>query len=88
MPRELFSEDIKKLISNPSQKMHKKVKTFYLSEDTIRKIMELYMNEGGRQSKIVEKAIDLYYRLYKLLGKEGLEKLENDKVLEKLRSII
>jgi flagellar biosynthesis/type III secretory pathway ATPase len=88
MPKELFSEDIKKLISTPGKKVVKKVKTFYLSEDTIRKIMELYMNEGGRQSKIVEKAVDLYYRLYKILGKEGLEKLENDKVLEKLKSIL
>ncbi|NPA86151.1 MAG: CopG family transcriptional regulator [bacterium] len=86
MQNNFFSKDIEKLIGK--KKETKKVKTFYLSESTIAKIMEIYAKEGGRQSRIIEEAVDLYYKLYKILGKAGIEKLRSDAVLEKLKELL
>ncbi|MFA4718656.1 CopG family transcriptional regulator [Pyrococcus kukulkanii] len=56
-------------------KKEKKQKTLYISLDANRKLIELYAEEGRRQSKIVEDAVDLYYYLKKALGERKFDEL-------------
>jgi len=56
-------------------KHEKKQKTLYISLDTNRKLIELYGEEGRRQSKIIEDAVDLYYYLKKALGERKFDEL-------------
>ncbi|AFK22311.1 hypothetical protein [Pyrococcus sp. ST04] len=56
-------------------KKEKKQKTLYISLDTNRKLIELYAEEGRRQSNIVEDAVDLYYYLRKALGERKFDEL-------------
>jgi len=56
-------------------KSEKKQKTLYISLDTNRKLIELYGEEGRRQSKIVEDAVDLYYYLKRALGERKFDEL-------------
>ncbi|AEC52322.1 hypothetical protein PNA2_1407 [Pyrococcus sp. NA2] len=56
-------------------KAEKKQKTLYISLDTNRKLIELYGEEGRRQSRIIEDAVDLYYYLKKALGERKFDEL-------------
>ncbi|CAB50200.1 hypothetical protein [Pyrococcus abyssi] len=78
----LFSGSIKDLTKPKTQeeakknlKSEKKQKTLYISLDTNRKLIELYGEEGRRQSNIVEDAVDLYYYLKKALGDRKFDEL-------------
>lgn len=59
-------EDLKKV---------KKQKTLYISLDTNLKLIELYGEEGRRQSNIVEDAVNLYYYLKKAIGERKFDEL-------------
>jgi hypothetical protein len=56
-------------------KNQKKQKTLYISLDINRKLIELYGDEGRRQSVIVEDAVNLYYYLKLALGEKKFEEL-------------
>ncbi|ASJ02329.1 CopG family transcriptional regulator [Thermococcus profundus] len=56
-------------------KTQKKQKTLYISLDINRKLIELYGDEGRRQSIIVEDAVNLYYYLKQALGEKKFEEL-------------
>lgn len=56
-------------------KNQKKQKTLYISLDINRKLIELYGDEGRRQSIIVEDAVNLYYYLKQALGEKKFEEL-------------
>ncbi|ASJ00357.1 CopG family transcriptional regulator [Thermococcus gorgonarius] len=56
-------------------KHQKKQKTLYISLDINRKLIELYGEEGRRQSIIVEDAVNLYYYLKQALGEKKFEEL-------------
>ncbi|AEO14000.1 hypothetical protein [Thermococcus sp. AM4] len=89
MPREskipkLFSGSVDDLTkpSKPKKqkeradlKSQKKQKTLYISLDINRKLIELYGEEGRRQSIIVEDAVNLYYYLRLALGEKKFEEL-------------
>ncbi|WP_461863834.1 CopG family transcriptional regulator [Thermococcus sp.] len=59
-------EDLKKV---------KKQKTLYISLDVNRKLIELYGDEGRRQSIIVEDSVNLYYYLKKAIGEKNFDEL-------------
>jgi len=61
------------LKSNP--KKEKMQKTLYISRDMNRKLIELYGDEGRRQSAIVEDAVNLYYYLRLALGEKKFGEL-------------
>ena len=56
-------------------KSKKKQKTLYVTLDMNRKLIELYGEEGRRQSIIVEDAVNLYYYLRRALGEKKLSEL-------------
>ncbi|WP_297486874.1 CopG family transcriptional regulator [Thermococcus sp.] len=56
-------------------KAQKKQKTLYVSLDMNRKLIELYAEEGRRQSVIVEDAVNLYYYLRLALGEKKFDEL-------------
>ncbi|WP_297093093.1 CopG family transcriptional regulator [Thermococcus sp.] len=56
-------------------KREKKQKTLYISLDMNRKLIELYGEEGRRQSVIVEDAVNLYYYLKLALGEKKFDEL-------------
>ena len=56
-------------------KKEKKQKTLYVSLDMNRKLIELYGEEGRRQSVIVEDAVNLYYYLKLALGEKKFDEL-------------
>ncbi|AFL95668.1 hypothetical protein CL1_1469 [Thermococcus cleftensis] len=56
-------------------KKEKMQKTLYISRDMNRKLIELYGEEGRRQSAIVEDAVNLYYYLRLALGEKKFEEL-------------
>jgi len=56
-------------------KKTKKQKTLYISLDMNRKLIELYGDEGRRQSIIVEDAVNLYYYLKKAIGEKNFDEL-------------
>ncbi|NPA47803.1 MAG: CopG family transcriptional regulator [Thermococci archaeon] len=56
-------------------KKEKKQKTLYVSLDMNRKLIELYGEEGRRQSVIVEDAVNLYYYMKRALGERKFEEL-------------
>jgi len=56
-------------------KKEKKQKTLYISLDMNRKLIELYGEEGRRQSVIVEDAVNLYYYMKRALGNRKFEEL-------------
>ncbi|WP_258083830.1 CopG family transcriptional regulator [Thermococcus thermotolerans] len=56
-------------------KREKKQKTLYISLDMNRKLIELYGEEGRRQSVIVEDAVNLYYYLKLALGEMKFDEL-------------
>ncbi|WP_297068398.1 CopG family transcriptional regulator [Thermococcus sp.] len=61
--------------SRSSLKSEKKQKTLYITLDMNRKLIELYGEEGRRQSIIVEDAVNLYYYLKKALGENKFNEL-------------
>ncbi|WP_297506012.1 CopG family transcriptional regulator [Thermococcus sp.] len=58
-----------------SLKKEKMQKTLYISRDMNRKLIELYAEEGRRQSAIVEDAVNLYYYLRMALGEKKFGEL-------------
>ena len=56
-------------------KKEKMQKTLYISRDMNRKLIELYGEEGRRQSTIVEDAVNLYYYLRLALGEKKFSEL-------------
>jgi hypothetical protein len=60
---------------NASLKKEKMQKTLYVTRDMNRKLIELYGEEGRRQSTIVEDAVNLYYYLKRALGEKKFEEL-------------
>jgi len=56
-------------------KHQKKQKTLYISLDINKKLIELYGDEGRRQSIIVEDAVNLYYYLRQALGEKKFDEL-------------
>ena len=56
-------------------KKEKMQKTLYISRDMNRKLIELYGEEGRRQSIIVEDAVNLYYYLRLALGEKKFNEL-------------
>jgi hypothetical protein len=56
-------------------KHQKKQKTLYISLDINKKLIELYGDEGRRQSIIVEDALNLYYYLRQALGEKKFDEL-------------
>jgi len=69
-------------LTKPSKKKEEKVakkekmqKTLYISRDMNRKLIELYGEEGRRQSIIVEDAVNLYYYLRLAIGEKKLREL-------------
>ncbi len=56
-------------------KKEKMQKTLYISRDMNRKLIELYGEEGRRQSIIVEDAVNLYYYLRLALGEKKFSEL-------------
>ncbi|WP_156471148.1 CopG family transcriptional regulator [Thermococcus peptonophilus] len=56
-------------------KKDKMQKTLYITKDMNRKLIELYGEEGRRQSIIVEDAVNLYYYLKQALGEKKFEEL-------------
>ncbi len=56
-------------------KKEKMQKTLYISRDMNRKLIELYGEEGRRQSVIVEDAVNLYYYLRLALGEKKFSEL-------------
>jgi len=58
-----------------SLKKEKMQKTLYVSRDMNVKLIQLYAEEGRRQSAIVEDAVNLYYYLRLALGEKKFEEL-------------
>ncbi len=56
-------------------KKEKMQKTLYVSRDMNIKLIQLYAEEGRRQSAIVEDAVNLYYYLRLALGEKKFEEL-------------
>ncbi|WP_297467379.1 CopG family transcriptional regulator [Thermococcus sp.] len=56
-------------------KKEKMQKTLYVSRDMNVKLIQLYAEEGRRQSAIVEDAVNLYYYLRLALGEKKFEEL-------------
>ncbi|AEH23990.1 hypothetical protein [Pyrococcus yayanosii] len=56
-------------------KREKMQKTLYITLDTNRKLIELYAEEGRRQSRIIEDAVNLYYYLRMALGERKFGEL-------------
>jgi len=56
-------------------KKEKMQKTLYISRDMNKKLIELYGEEGRRQSVIVEDAMNLYYYLKLALGEKKFNEL-------------
>ncbi|WP_297063432.1 CopG family transcriptional regulator [Thermococcus sp.] len=56
-------------------KNEKMQKTLYVSRDMNVKLIQLYAEEGRRQSAIVEDAVNLYYYLRLALGEKKFEEL-------------
>jgi len=56
-------------------KREKMQKTLYVSRDMNVKLIQLYAEEGRRQSAIVEDAVNLYYYLRLALGEKKFEEL-------------
>jgi len=56
-------------------KKEKMQKTLYVSRDMNMKLIQLYAEEGRRQSAIVEDAVNLYYYLRLALGEKKFEEL-------------
>lgn len=65
----------KKVKEREDLKTKKKQKTLYISLDINKKLIELYGDEGRRQSVIVEDAVNLYYYLRLALGEKKFEEL-------------
>jgi len=61
--------------ARPNLKKEKMQKTLYVSRDMNRKLIELYGEEGRRQSTIVEDAVNLYYYLRLALGEKKFDEL-------------
>jgi len=59
----------------PDLKKEKMQKTLYVSRDMNVKLIQLYAEEGRRQSAIVEDAVNLYYYLRLALGEKKFEEL-------------
>ncbi|WP_457742338.1 CopG family transcriptional regulator [Thermococcus sp.] len=59
----------------PDLKKEKMQKTLYVSRDMNMKLIQLYAEEGRRQSAIVEDAVNLYYYLRLALGEKKFEEL-------------
>ncbi|GAB6134641.1 CopG family transcriptional regulator [Thermococcus sp. 21S9] len=59
----------------PDLKKEKMQKTLYISRDMNMKLIQLYAEEGRRQSAIVEDAVNLYYYLRLALGEKKFEEL-------------
>jgi len=81
---QLFSGSIDELTKPKAKKTDKKrenlkkikkQKTLYISLDTNLKLIELYAEEGRRQSNIVEDAVNLYYYLKKAIGEKNFDEL-------------
>jgi len=81
---QLFSGSIDELTKPKAKKVDKKreelkkikkQKTLYISQDTNLKLIELYAEEGRRQSNIVEDAVNLYYYLKKAMGEKNFDEL-------------
>ncbi len=62
-------------VRSKDMKREKKQKTLYISLDMNRKLIELYGEEGRRQSVIVEDAVNLYYYLKLALGEKKFDEL-------------
>jgi len=62
-------------VIKPDLKKEKMQKTLYISRDMNRKLIELYGEEGRRQSIIVEDAVNLYYYLRLALGEKKFSEL-------------
>lgn len=58
-----------------SLKKEKMQKTLYVSRDMNMKLIQLYAEEGRRQSAIVEDAVNLYYYLRLALGEKKFGEL-------------
>ena len=56
-------------------KREKMQKTLYVRRDMNVKLIQLYAEEGRRQSAIVEDAVNLYYYLRLALGEKKFEEL-------------
>ena len=80
LPR-LFDGSIDELMkpSKPKRernlKKEKMQKTLYVSRDMNMKLIQLYAEEGRRQSAIVEDAVNLYYYLRLALGEKKFGEL-------------
>ncbi len=80
LPR-LFDGSIDELMkpSKPKRernlKREKMQKTLYVSRDMNMKLIQLYAEEGRRQSAIVEDAVNLYYYLRLALGEKKFGEL-------------
>lgn len=61
--------------AKPDLKKEKMQKTLYISRDMNVKLIQLYAEEGRRQSAIVEDAVNLYYYLRLALGEKKFEEL-------------
>ena len=72
---ELTRPSKKKVEKREDMKKIKKQKTLYISLDINRKLIELYGDEGRRQSTIVEDAVNLYYYLKKAIGEKNFDEL-------------
>ncbi|NJE02296.1 CopG family transcriptional regulator [Thermococcus sp. JdF3] len=68
-------KDEKGAVKSKDMKKEKMQKTLYISRDMNRKLIELYGEEGRRQSIIVEDAVNLYYYLRMALGEKKFEEL-------------
>ncbi len=64
-----------KPLKSKDLKKEKMQKTLYISRDMNRKLIELYGEEGRRQSVIVEDAVNLYYYLRLALGEKKFNEL-------------
>jgi hypothetical protein len=64
-----------KPLKSKDLKKEKMQKTLYISRDMNRKLIELYADEGRRQSIIVEDAVNLYYYLKLALGEKKFNEL-------------
>ncbi|WP_206203461.1 CopG family transcriptional regulator [Thermococcus sp. M36] len=64
-----------KFLRSKELKKEKMQKTLYISRDINKKLIELYGEEGRRQSVIVEDAVNLYYYLKLALGEKKFDEL-------------
>ncbi|MDI3474313.1 MAG: hypothetical protein PWQ79_332 [Thermococcaceae archaeon] len=72
---ELTRPTRQKVQKNRALKEEKMQKTLYITRDMNRKLIELYAEEGRRQSIIVEDAVNLYYYLKKAMGEKKFGEL-------------